>query len=78
MLPIVVAGGGVGGLTFARAAALCRIPVVVVEPALATDLTSAGSGIGLWGPAMSSLRAVGVADSDLWTPDISKRMVCAG
>jgi 2-polyprenyl-6-methoxyphenol hydroxylase-like FAD-dependent oxidoreductase len=58
MQPVLVAGGGIGGLTFAHACLKARIPVVVLEAS--PVLKPRGSGIGLWGPALMALRALGL------------------
>ncbi len=58
MRPVVVAGGGIGGLTFAHACIRAGIPVVVLEAA--PVLNPRGSGIGLWGPALYALKTLGL------------------
>ena len=70
---VLVAGGGIGGLTFAHACLRSGIPVVVLESAKA--LAPRGSGIGLWGPALTALRALNLEPTQ---GDVGRNMAYAG
>jgi 2-polyprenyl-6-methoxyphenol hydroxylase-like FAD-dependent oxidoreductase len=59
--PIVIIGGGIGGLTTALALLRHDIPCAVFERA--PELHEVGSGVGLWPNAMQVLDRVGVGDS---------------
>jgi 2-polyprenyl-6-methoxyphenol hydroxylase-like FAD-dependent oxidoreductase len=55
-LPVIVIGGGIGGLTLAHACHRTGIPVGVYERASKLVTEQGGKGIGLWGPALTALR----------------------
>lgn len=57
--PVIICGGGIGGLTLARALQVAHVPCVVLEQA-ARLRPEAGNGIGLWGPALMVLRQLGL------------------
>lgn len=59
--PVLVVGGGIGGLTLAVALTRLGIPVRVFEQAPA--LHEVGAGVGLWSNAVRALRALGVGDA---------------
>jgi 2-polyprenyl-6-methoxyphenol hydroxylase-like FAD-dependent oxidoreductase len=61
---IVVAGGGIGGLSFAAAARRVGFVVTVVERAPDVCRANIGSGIGLWPNSLACLDLLG-AKSDL-------------
>lgn len=52
---VVVAGGGIGGLTFAAAARQAGFHVTLIERDMNVIRSNAGSGIGLWTNALASL-----------------------
>jgi salicylate hydroxylase len=58
---VVIIGGGIGGLTAARALTLAGIEVEVCEAA--AELKEIGAGVALHANAMRVLRAIGVEDS---------------
>src|SRR5215469_2645891 len=58
---VVIIGGGIGGLTAARALTLAGIEVAVCEAA--AELKEIGAGVALHANAMRVLRAIGVEDS---------------
>ena len=58
--PIVVAGSGIAGLTFAASMAQVGRPVVVLERG--DKLLEGGGGISLWPNALAALDAIGVGD----------------
>jgi len=58
--PIVVAGGGIAGLTFAASLARIGRNVVVLERG--DNLLELGAGISLWPNALAALDAIGVGD----------------
>lgn len=72
--PVLIAGGGIGGLTAALALRSAGIRCVVLEaaPQLAWDV---GSGIGLWGPAQMVLRSLGLEHV---LAEAGRPMACAG
>lgn len=61
--PILIVGGGIGGLAFAAACARAGIDYRVIERAPA--LTEVGAGLGLWASAIRALRTLGV-DASRW------------
>jgi 2-polyprenyl-6-methoxyphenol hydroxylase-like FAD-dependent oxidoreductase len=58
--PVVIIGGGIGGLTTALALLRHDIPCTVYERA--PELHEVGSGVGLWPSALGVLDRVGVGD----------------
>jgi len=72
--PVVINGGGIGGLTLALALTKVGMPVKVYERSH-TIAPGIGSGIGLWGPALMALRSLGLYDELL---SRGKMMDCAG
>lgn len=71
--PIIICGGGIGGLTFANCLKLAKIDYVVLE--CAHKYVEVGGGIGLWGPALKALNAIGL-EKEL--SNKGKMMECAG
>lgn len=59
--PVLVAGGGIGGLTVARALQLRGIPVRVYERA--PELREVGAAITLWSNAVKVLRRLGLEEA---------------
>lgn len=60
MKPIVIFGGGIGGLALAAALQLRGRPVLVVE---ARDrIAAVGAGISLWPNALAALDDIGLGD----------------
>src|SRR5438105_3547343 len=57
-LPVLVAGAGIGGLTFACALARKGIPCRIYEKAM--QLRPVGAGISMQGNAMLAFRAIGL------------------
>ncbi|CAF0795682.1 unnamed protein product [Didymodactylos carnosus] len=75
-LPVLIIGGGIAGLTLARACTIAKIPFKLFEQS--TQLQSdkrAGTGIGLWGPALRALYTLGITDK-LYSK--GQLMICAG
>jgi 2-polyprenyl-6-methoxyphenol hydroxylase-like FAD-dependent oxidoreductase len=74
---VLIIGGGIGGLTLARALLLARVPFLLFEraPSLRHADVAAGTGMGLWGPAERVLDALGLGDE---VRAMSRRMGCAG
>jgi 2-polyprenyl-6-methoxyphenol hydroxylase-like FAD-dependent oxidoreductase len=58
--PVLVAGGGIGGLAVARALTRRGVPVVVFERA-ERPVPERGTGLTLWGNAMRVLDDLGCA-----------------
>ncbi|KRW98171.1 hypothetical protein PPERSA_02149 [Pseudocohnilembus persalinus] len=73
-LPIVVNGGGIGGLTFALACLKFGVKPIVLEQSDQYNPTI-GQGIGLWGPALMALRTLDVEQK---LEQNGKKMYCAG
>ena len=69
--PIIIAGGGIGGLVLGNALRMCNIPFVCLEQS--NSFRKVGGGIGLWGPALKALRQIGI-ESEL----NGKHLTCAG
>jgi len=59
--PVLVVGGGIGGLVAARAIARAGLDVLVVERA--PELRAQGAGIALGANAMRALRGLGIGDA---------------
>jgi 2-polyprenyl-6-methoxyphenol hydroxylase-like FAD-dependent oxidoreductase len=70
-LPVIIAGGGIGGLSLAKALRRCKVPVIVLEQS--QSFRKVGGGIGLWGPALKALRQIEIEDKLE-----GKQLVCAG
>src|SRR5262244_3426412 len=69
-LPILVAGGGIGGLAAAYALACKGFPVRVLEQA--EEFRELGAGIQLGPNIFRALKRIGLDDSmltDAWKPD---------
>ncbi len=60
-LPVLIAGGGIGGLATAIALAQCDIPSIIFEKR--GDAREVGAGIQIGPHGVKCLRALGVADS---------------
>ncbi len=76
-LPILVAGGGIGGLVAAHALALRGFPVRVLEQA--AELREVGAGIQLGPNVFRALARIGLKDAvlaDAWRPP-AQEMRCA-
>ena len=71
MKPVLIAGGGIGGMTLAHALKKARIPVLVLEQS--KEFRRMGGGIGLWGPALMAFKQL-----DLEEKLEGKYMSCAG
>lgn len=59
--PVVIVGGGIGGLSAALALVRIGVPVRVFEQA--PELAEVGAGIGLWTNAVRALDYLGVGDA---------------
>ena len=59
--PVVIVGGGIGGLSAALALVRVGVPVRVFEQA--PELAEVGAGIGLWTNAVRALDHLGVGDA---------------
>ena len=57
-LPVIIVGGGIGGLTIGNALQRVGIPFLILEQS--SKLSEIGSGIGLWGPALKALNALNI------------------
>jgi 2-polyprenyl-6-methoxyphenol hydroxylase-like FAD-dependent oxidoreductase len=57
-LPVIISGGGIGGLTLANCLKISNIPFLVIERS--PKLVEVGGGIGLWGPALKALNSIGL------------------
>ena len=60
MFDVVVAGGGIGGLSFALAARAAGLRVCVLERSANVVRANLGGGLGLWPPSQQVLRELGV------------------
>ncbi|MCU0756364.1 MAG: FAD-dependent monooxygenase [Xanthomonadales bacterium] len=60
MFDVVVAGGGIGGLSFALAARAAGLRVSVLERSANVVRANLGGGLGLWPPSQQVLRELGV------------------
>ena len=72
----MIIGGGIAGLTTARACEVAKIPYLLFEsrPIFDTD-HSIGTGIGLWGPAERIINSLGLGER---IRSVSEVMSCAG
>ena len=59
-LKVLVAGGGIGGLTFAAAAKLAGLSPVVIERSSEVKRSSAGGGLAIWPPSQEVMHRLGV------------------
>ena len=73
-LPVIIVGGGIGGLTLGVALSRANVPFIVLESATKLRRES-GNGIGLWGPAQMVLRALGLEKT---VQPSGRYMECAG
>lgn len=71
---VVICGGGIAGMTMGLACHMAGVKAVILEQAPVLH-AAVGNGIGLWGPALMILRALGLEDS--LTRD-GRYMQCAG
>lgn len=60
---VVIAGGGIGGLTFAAAARAAGVPrVTVLEREADVVRANLGSGLGLWPPSQAAMALLGLSE----------------
>ena len=72
--PVVICGGGIGGMTLGVALHIAGVPAVILEQS--DEITAeVGNGIGLWGPALMVLRALGLEHQ---VQSQGRYMQCAG
>jgi 2-polyprenyl-6-methoxyphenol hydroxylase-like FAD-dependent oxidoreductase len=73
MKPVLIVGGGIGGMTLAHALKISKIPYLILEQA--KQFRRVGGGIGLWGPALKALKQLNLEHK---LQDKGKYMSCAG
>ena len=62
-MSILIAGGGIAGLTSALAAKKNGFTPIIYEKASRLDLPSFGGGIGLWPPSQAVMKNLGLLES---------------
>ncbi|KAL4461948.1 hypothetical protein ABPG74_000793 [Tetrahymena malaccensis] len=72
--PIIVCGGGIGGLTFGLSCTKYGFKPLIIDQAKEFD-SKVGQGIGLWGPAQMALKQLGLEKK---LQEDGKVMFCAG